>query len=388
MTLSQRVPKLRPAASSRQERPVCRTTPAPQGTSLFSGLRFGAALTQVAEGDEMTGTKCVTGQSILVERRNWRSALAAGVSVAALVLYLFYRWFAIADRYRVFLYYHDMGPRYPDTSPFSPVTSGRYWMAGLVATGAVLVANTGISLLLGRRPFRVFPPAWLRIWAIATVPLVVGIPLITMTVNSPTLPPLHAARVTLAALVGLALALLPGSLAAKRPGELAFLGLDAIGFMLLMLLALALERPGSLVIVLLIGVAGLGSLLVATGARLWRRLPMPSTGAVLAGAFGVSYPLMAFAHHALGTDGRFYISDSDNFFSPGSHRSTRHLDRRSSSGIRSHTIPCAPCQTTRRTPRRGVSPARSTPRRLATGRPCYLWAPAEVGERNDTRVLH
>ena len=65
--------------------------------------------------------------------REWGTALLCAVPVSLLVLSLFYYWFAVADRFFIFLYYHDMGSVVPDTSPFSPVTSSRYWMAGLVA---------------------------------------------------------------------------------------------------------------------------------------------------------------------------------------------------------------------------------------------------------------
>ena len=80
-----------------------------------------------------------------------RSALLHALPVTALVLCLFYYWFAVADRYTVFLYYHDMGSLYPDTSPLSGVTSSRYWMAGLVASGAVLALYGAASWLLNEK---------------------------------------------------------------------------------------------------------------------------------------------------------------------------------------------------------------------------------------------
>jgi hypothetical protein len=80
----------------------------------------------------------------------WRAAPLHALAGAALMLSLFAYWFAVADRYTVFLYDHDMGPLVPDTSPFSRVTSSRYWMAGLVAGGAVLVLYGAANGLLGR----------------------------------------------------------------------------------------------------------------------------------------------------------------------------------------------------------------------------------------------
>jgi hypothetical protein len=47
-------------------------------------------------------------------------------------LYLFYRWFAKAERYDIFLYYRDLGPLAPEISAFSTFTSSRHWMAHLV----------------------------------------------------------------------------------------------------------------------------------------------------------------------------------------------------------------------------------------------------------------
>ncbi|NJN94915.1 MAG: hypothetical protein HC875_12845 [Anaerolineales bacterium] len=47
--------------------------------------------------------------------------------------------------------------------------------------------------------------------------LMVGIPTITMLVNQPTMPLVNAVQITLAALIGLGVALLPGRLAAKQP---------------------------------------------------------------------------------------------------------------------------------------------------------------------------
>ncbi|MCP4422626.1 MAG: hypothetical protein GY805_38945, partial [Chloroflexi bacterium] len=66
------------------------------------------------------------------------AALLHALPVSGLILILFYYWFAIADRYIIFLYNHDMGPVVPDTSPFSRVTASRYWMAALVASGGVM----------------------------------------------------------------------------------------------------------------------------------------------------------------------------------------------------------------------------------------------------------
>ena len=122
------------------------------------------------------------------QRRAWRSALLHALPVLAVMLALCAYWFAVADRYIVFLYYHDMGPLVPDTSPFSVVTASRYWMSSLVASGAVMVLYTTASWLLGRFSKSYRAPAWWRVWAFCVPALLIGVPAITMTANAPTLP--------------------------------------------------------------------------------------------------------------------------------------------------------------------------------------------------------
>ena len=219
----------------------------------------------------------------------WRKAVYHALPVVALMLALFTYWFAIADRYFVFLYYHDMGPLVPDTSPFSRVTSSRYWMTGLVASGAVLLVYTAVVWLLATLFPRYRPPAWWRVWAVCAVVLVVGVPAITMTANAPTLPLGNGAQVTLVALIGVGLALWPSELAAVRPGELVWLVAAGFGLMMVWLL-------------------------IVTGLRLWLRRSVSGAGTTFATGVSVSYLLMPVVHHLLGTDGYFYITGSDNFF--------------------------------------------------------------------------
>jgi len=243
--------------------------------------------------------------------------------MAALVLALCAYWFAVADRYIVFLYHHDMGPLYPDTSPFSRVTSSRYWMASLVAAGAVMVCYTAANGLLEALVECYRPPAWWRVWAASAPLLMVGIPAITMTANEPTLPAKYAAEVTLAALIGMGLALLPGSLAAQAPSELWWLAADGLGMMLILLTLIQTEKVSRWLAqgqMAWLGMAaaglvgGVAWLLLTTGLRRWRRRRMPSARALLIAGACMAYLLMPLVHHVVGTDGYFYISDSDNFF--------------------------------------------------------------------------
>ena len=174
-------------------------------------------------------------------------AAAIGLSSAAAVLALIYYWFGVVDRYVVFLYGHVDGPGDTPALPFDAVTRSRYWMSGLVAAGVVSVAYVALMIVAGtlarRRGRQLEPAPWWRAWLWSAGPLAVGVPWITMTQNQPTLPPDAALAVTGAALAALALALLPGSLAAVAPRELSWLA--AYGLALLPTLALwrAIELP-------------------------------------------------------------------------------------------------------------------------------------------------
>ena len=158
----------------------------------------------------------------------WRRELLFALPVVALVVYLFYTWFAVLDRYAIFLYFHDMGPEF-DTTPFGRATVGRYWMSGLVASGAVLVPYSAINLFLGRCVKSYRAPTWWRLWILCAAPLSIAIPVIVMTVNDPVLPLVNAVQVSAALLVSLALAVSLGQYAAARPVTYVLLMIDGAG---------------------------------------------------------------------------------------------------------------------------------------------------------------
>lgn len=255
-------------------------------------------------------------------RRRWFLAFPYAVVLAGLYLYLFTRWFTLADRYNLFLYYHDMGPLVADTSPFSYVTASRYWMAGLVAGGIALLLYTGANWLLGRLFGAYQAPTWWRVWLLSAIPLALMIPLITMTANEPTLPIGLALWVTLVALAGLALALLPGRLAAEWPSELLLLTLDGLGLMLIITSLVGLERLGSWIEsgstlyvsgMIIVSVAGLIILLVGTVMRFWRRRPGTGPAPIFLAGLTGAYLFLPLLHHISFSDGYFYITDADNF---------------------------------------------------------------------------
>ncbi len=254
----------------------------------------------------------------------WMKAALAALPMCAFILGRFFYWFAIADRYAIFLYNHLRA------IPFDQVTRSRYWMTGLVAAGEAMLLYTLVNWAIGRitacRGRDYHPPHWWRVWLLCAPVLATGIIAITMTVNAPALPLPDALASASAALAGLALALMPGEWAARQPRDLIWLTADGAGLMPPLLLLRVVELPGrglSLpftpgMVVPIAGAAvavGAAWLAIMTGLRMWRRRPAPGTGPLLAAGLALSYLLMPAAHHWLATppDWR-YISTSSNFF--------------------------------------------------------------------------
>jgi len=247
--------------------------------------------------------------------------LLHAVPTSLFILVLSYYWFAVVDRYAIFLY-GQLG-----ATPFDEVTSSRYWMSGLVAAGFVMLGYAVANWLLGRmailRHLDYSPPAWWRVWILCAPPLVIGIPVITMAVNWPTLPLPNAIACVVATLIGLALALAPGSLAAQRPFDLVWLMLDGMGLMPSLLLLRAIELPSKgLTSVPVACLAALGGTLagavwlgVMTGLRAWRHKSPPEAGTLFVAGLCLSYLLMPLLHHLVFTPSSYrYISTASNFF--------------------------------------------------------------------------
>jgi hypothetical protein len=258
---------------------------------------------------------------VAVQRAPGRLAPLHAAPIALFVLGLFYFWFGIADRYAIFLYNH-LG-----ATPFDSVTRGRYWMAGLVASGMVMVFYTIGNWVWGRiarlRHRTYQPPAWWRVWLWVAPPLLVGIPLITMTQNQPTLPWFLALQCTAATLGGLALALVPGSLAAGKPSALVWSTLYGIGVTAELLLLRVLELPGrGLVSPSTAAWVALGSVLGGSSWLLlmvWlrRRRQLPALGAqtILVAGVSLSYVILPLVHYLFFVPPAYrYISTATNFF--------------------------------------------------------------------------
>ena len=253
----------------------------------------------------------------------WLQALLHALPLMVLVFSLFYYWFAIVNRHVVFLYYHDMGSFVPSTSPFSRITASRYWMSGLVAGGFVMVLYVCANWLLGRLMKDYRAPVWWRVWIMAAPALFVTISLVTITVNEPTLPLAHALPTALAAVLAMALAIMPGKMAVERPWRLLLLLVDGSAMGAVISALSMIERVrwmlgrGTIWPMLLVGgiLGGAMMLLVMmTALRVWRRTSNPTTWELFAAGLCVAYLFMPLLHHVGFTDGYYYVSDADNFF--------------------------------------------------------------------------
>lgn len=254
---------------------------------------------------------------------NYKAGFLSATLLSALIIALFYYWFALANRYVIFLYYH-LG-----ATPFDYRTSSRYWMSGLVASGVILVGYGVANWLAGRlaglfyRKYK--PPAWQLVWALCLIPVSAGIVLITTSVNNPTLPLPMAMLCAGVTVIGLAPALCTASMAAQRLSELAWLTVVGVGLTPCLLLLRAVELPatdlvtGNTAYIIAIGstLAGIGWSIGAIWLQVrWRQEPCQGTAAgFLLTAVCISYLFLPLFHYWLLTPPTArYITVSANFF--------------------------------------------------------------------------
>jgi len=236
-----------------------------------------------------------------------------------IILSLFYYWFVIADRNDVFLYYHNMGPRVPDTSPFSFVTASRYWMSGLVACGFVLLIYFPINFVLFRVRKIYFPPDWRKILLFSFPILTIGIFIITMTMNKPLLPFQQAAKILIATLASLAVVLKTAELANEKLLKLFLYGAEGFAMGMLMLITTgwisnSVYLPAWRINFFLILYAVCFAIIAVTSVfYIWKKIKSTPT-IIIVFSLAIIYPFGAVFHYLAGTDGHYYISNSNNFF--------------------------------------------------------------------------
>ncbi len=249
------------------------------------------------------------------ERQAWISAAAHALWINLLVLGLFYYWFAVANRYSIFLYDH-LG-----STPFDETTRSRYWMAGLVAAGFVLAIYTSTQWALGRaaawRGRARHPSDWRRVWLLCALPLAAGILWITMRLNSPTLPSGLAAACVAAAWIGVALALAPGEMAAQQPRQFIATSLYAMGVVPSLLLVRAVELTDLIGVPQAYGIAVAMPVAGALWMMLLRRVHVPTPSPVALGvvALCIAYLVLPLVHYLFFAPPAYrYITTAGNIF--------------------------------------------------------------------------
>jgi hypothetical protein len=143
-----------------------------------------------------------------------------------------------------------------------------------------------------------------------------------MSVNAPVLPWFYAALVSIVALIGTALALMPGDMAAREPQNLLWLAADGWGLAFILMSLAQIDDIARwlsngvdwrvLLSLLIIGL-GVGWLLLLTAVRYWRGVFVGDFISLAAAAACMAYLFLPLLHYVIGTDGYFYITDSDNF---------------------------------------------------------------------------
>ena len=254
----------------------------------------------------------------------WQRALPFSVLISAVILSFYFYWFVIANRYLIFLYTH-LG-----AGPFDGLTNGRYWMAGFVATGFIMVGytifNWYLARIAGLRYRTYHPPVWWHVWLLCLLPNTIGIFVITMPLGRPPLTFNLMFALGLTTAIGLAFALQPSQLVVKRPFELVWLAVASVGLMPALLLLRAVELPSrglaNTEYALILGVAtpimGFAWVVVVSWAHTKFTTHNWKVFELLIAGFCFCYLLLPIVHHIFFTppNGR-YITTSGNFFAEG-----------------------------------------------------------------------
>lgn len=239
---------------------------------------------------------------------------AGEITIAILILlfvWIVYTWlFMYADRKIVFLYDH-LG-----STPFDSITSGRYWMAGLLLSGFISVFYYTVRLAAGSD----IEVSWQGVMKKITIPLFVGIIFIMMTMGSPKMPLLIAISSATATTIGLCIGLsVADDLMTHLLKTIAATAIGS-GFVPFLILFRVLELPSNGIVTLNLAIwivvlsvlAGFIWLWIAT---YFFRIYAPSRFQILKGILFLAYLVLPVIHYLFATPkGIPYITSSSNFF--------------------------------------------------------------------------
>jgi hypothetical protein len=242
-----------------------------------------------------------------------KGEIIISILVIVISLGIYFYLFGCADRKIVFLYEH-LG-----LTPFDRMTTGRYWMTGLVLSGflTILYLITQLILRFTIKPEKI---SWKTIVKFSVIPLIIGVVLITMTLGEPKLTFLIAISSVLALTIGIAIgfSVIDDLIKDYRPTFIYLIcGLGLVPF-LLFFRVLELPEKGILamnisVLVIVISIVG-GFFWLLISYRIFK-YNRPRLTNVIKGTLAIGYIGLPLLHYLIATPkGIPYITSADNFF--------------------------------------------------------------------------
>ncbi len=221
--------------------------------------------------------------------------------------------YSYADRKIVFLYEH-LG-----LTPFERMTTGRYWMTGLVLSGflSTLYLVTQLTLRFTIKSENI---SWKKIIKFSVIPLIIGVVLIIMTLGEPKLTFLIAISSALALTIGITIGFSVIDDLIKDYRQTIIYLIFGLGLVPFLLLFRVLELPekGILamkfcVLVIVISIVG-GFFWLLISYRIFKH-NRPSLTNVIKGTLAIGYIGLPLLHYLIATPkGIPYITSADNFF--------------------------------------------------------------------------
>jgi hypothetical protein len=257
-----------------------------------------------------------------------RNELVQAIILSAVMTAVYYYWFAVADRNYLFLYKHY------GWGPFHPMTTGRYWMTGLVLSSFITLLYTIINLFNCQNAMvddiNYSRSSWKHVWLLCMPVVIVVIPLIVMNVNSPVMPLSIAIACVIAASAGLAIGLHTAGIFLSDVKKFFVISIDGFALVPPLILMLSLELPAKGVLnmsyqtaigiaLVSIAVSFLGLFLISCIFK-WRRITPGKGYEIFISGLFFSYLVLPMVHFLFATPpGRPYITTSDNFFPDSFH---------------------------------------------------------------------